>query len=346
MSITLTNGPVAAQVSSTTVSVALTGCVAGRGIICGIRLYSNTITVSSVTCTSEADLTVSTIMRGQSALSYPSFCFAYLPNITTNGDKTITCTFSSAVPGNAAGMFAMEVAGQEQSASFFDLQADAIAANPNNSVSLSPSVDHCFIVAQATSGVGDPTAGAGFTLITLANVGSFDSAEYQLDSGTAGARNVPFGSMSSGFHIAAASFKPTSATPLLSTYFLGSDISTGNWTNSATGSTPLYTAVDETVADDSDYIQSGSNPVADQCEMQFANVGTPSVNTNHTVSYRLSGTGSLSTVVALVQGTTVIASWTHSPTPSTFTTYNQALTAGQIASITDYSSLHLRVTAG
>lgn len=48
------------------------------------------------------------------------------------------------------------------------------------------------------------------------------------------------------------------------------DVSDGNWTDAA-GGTTLYASLDETSLDDADYIKSGINPVADICKLELSN---------------------------------------------------------------------------
>lgn len=63
-----------------------------------------------------------------------------------------------------------------------------------------------------------------------------------------------------------------------------SDISAGTWTPS-TGAT-LYGVLDETVADDSDYMTSAGAPVADTAEVKFAPMVDPVASTGHILRYR------------------------------------------------------------
>lgn len=65
----------------------------------------------------------------------------------------------------------------------------------------------------------------------------------------------------------------------------------------------------------------------------------------HFVRYRIGknvSSGTLNFTVSLMQGATQIAQWTHSNVSNTMTTYEQALTSGQISSITDTTDLRLR----
>lgn len=124
------------------------------------------------------------------------------------------------------------------------------------------------------------------------------------------------------------------------------DISAGGWSPSD-GSSPLYTMLDEASADDGDYIISPLSPaVAAVSEVKLATIADPAKSTGHTIRYRIGksavGGDTLNVTVKLVQGTTVIATWTHNDIGSVITTYEQTLSGGEADSITDYSDLRLR----
>jgi hypothetical protein len=123
-----------------------------------------------------------------------------------------------------------------------------------------------------------------------------------------------------------------------------SDVTLGSWTP-----TPLYPNIDEATVDDSNYITSGSNPVSDVCEVAFDILNDPSVSTGHIVYYRYRKAGNagkqVDLQVDLVQGTTVIATWTHTDIGVGIQQKSQTLTGTQADSITDYTDLRLRFTA-
>ena len=118
-----------------------------------------------------------------------------------------------------------------------------------------------------------------------------------------------------------------------------SDASAGTWTAS-TGS-DLYAMIDETVASDTDYI---STVNASTCEVALSTLSDPASSSGHIVRYRLSAEAG-GVTVRLRQGTTTIASWTHSPAPASLTTYAQTLSGGEADSITDYTALKLQFEA-
>lgn len=128
-----------------------------------------------------------------------------------------------------------------------------------------------------------------------------------------------------------------------------SDVTDGTWTDQA-GGTSLYAAIDETSADDADYIQSAMllSAASDTCEVLLDAASASSVDTDHTVRYRYrsQGAATMNLTVSLRQGaSTEIAAWTHTGVGSSFTDAAQALTTLQASNITDYSDLRLRFVA-
>jgi len=122
------------------------------------------------------------------------------------------------------------------------------------------------------------------------------------------------------------------------TVYPASDISAGNWTPS-TGIS-LYATINESPASD---VQYDSTPNASTMVVKLQAASSPGVSTGHIVNYRCQGAGILT--VDLMQGATVIATWTHNPAPAVYTTFAQAVTSLQAANITDYTDLRLRFAA-
>lgn len=141
-------------------------------------------------------------------------------------------------------------------------------------------------------------------------------------------------------------FLPSSIS--LTSYYLGTDITVSGWTTS-TGTGSLASMVDETSRDDTDYIQSAVNPVSDVAEIQFANVQTPSTNTNHTVSYVIKGDSGPTVGVSLIagDGATIVKSWSHTAGTS-FSRFDQTLSTTEANSwaAAGYPGSRLRITAG
>jgi hypothetical protein len=167
-------------------------------------------------------------------------------------------------------------------------------------------------------------------------------------AGATGDKTITNNSGSSPYTGLLISIQPPSG-PTTVNYYLGTDIAVGGWTTS-TGTGTLASMLNETVLDNTNYIKSALNPVSDLAEVKWANVNTPSTNTNHTVSYVIKGDASTQVVVSLIagDGSTVVKSWTHNPAPSTFTQYDQTLSTTEANSwaTAGYPNSRLRIVAG
>lgn len=137
--------------------------------------------------------------------------------------------------------------------------------------------------------------------------------------------------------VTSASFT-TSATPQI--LRPASVIAAGSWSPSTGAS--LTAVVDETTADDGDFAY--TDTAADVLNIAVDAGSDPASSSGHIVRYRIRGDGVSGITVALMQSATVIASWTHDPAPTSFTTFEQTLSGGEADSITDYTALRLRFT--
>jgi hypothetical protein len=124
------------------------------------------------------------------------------------------------------------------------------------------------------------------------------------------------------------------------------DISLGGWTDQDDGTTNIYQSIDEVTPSDLDYIKSSVNPTSDVVVIGLESKPAPIVDTGHVLRYRYrkEGSGTVNINVALMEGSSVIASWQHDDIGA-ITTAEQTLTELQAGSITDYSNLRFRVTA-
>lgn len=124
-----------------------------------------------------------------------------------------------------------------------------------------------------------------------------------------------------------------------------SDIATGGWLPSSGGD--LYAMLDETSADDGDYIYSPDNPTSQQFEVKLGTITDPAVSTGHTIRFRLQAINlDTNFDLDLVQGTTVLDSWTESVTVAAGVVQRERTLSGAVAdSITDYSNLRVRGVA-
>lgn len=206
MAIGLTAGPVTiGTLSSATHTITLTGTNSGDAVVFGIQWNSNTTTISSITCPGESDATL--IGSPVRAASGPQkgMQLAYLAALSSGGSKTFTITFSSA--GNCSA-FAAAFNGHD-SASFLDASTSNSTTSTNPSVTLTTGVNNALVVSMVNSNSGvQPTAGSGYTGISVTDTDGAAFGEYNLDVGTAGAKTVDYVHASSvNWTLYAASFK-------------------------------------------------------------------------------------------------------------------------------------------
>jgi len=124
-----------------------------------------------------------------------------------------------------------------------------------------------------------------------------------------------------------------------------SDITDGGWTTD-TGGNDLFTAIDEVTPSDLDYIRSEENPANDVAEVGLTNQAGGIV-APYKVRYRYMKTPGvqIDLVVDLVQGITVIATWTHTDISDSIVQVEQTLTAPEAANVTNVNDLRVRFTA-
>ncbi|MBI5145754.1 MAG: fibronectin type III domain-containing protein [Thaumarchaeota archaeon] len=133
-----------------------------------------------------------------------------------------------------------------------------------------------------------------------------------------------------------------------------SDISKGLWTDTSggNGNGIMYDEVNEVTQSNNNYAASrnlGSGTASDTWVAGLSGVNDPLVSNNHQVKYaykKSANSGStLRLAVTLLQGSTTIATWTHSNISSGWVLRTQTLTAAQTNTISDYANLRLQFTA-
>ena len=146
-----------------------------------------------------------------------------------------------------------------------------------------------------------------------------------------------------GYWVAGNVFAP--AGPTLQYARPSSDIATNGWTSSLGGA--LYAALDETAADDADYIYSPNNPTTEQFEVRLSVADDPLSSSNHTITVRLQAIGADTNFdLNLVQNTTVLDSWTENVSVAAgVVERSRTLSAAVADSITDYGNLRVRGVA-
>jgi hypothetical protein len=131
------------------------------------------------------------------------------------------------------------------------------------------------------------------------------------------------------------------------------DTTRDNWEEDDGGTTDIFDQIDETVADDADYIRTGLAPTSDVYVTKLTSVEDPVSSANHVVRYRYgkntTGGAQIDLIVQLRQGYTnegapgtLIAAQTHTdvgafPQAGSFT-----LSGAEADSITNYADLYLR----
>lgn len=127
------------------------------------------------------------------------------------------------------------------------------------------------------------------------------------------------------------------------------DTSVGAWATNAGGTTSLFATIDESVANDADFVRSELAPNASAYECSLSNIEDPVSSSGHVVRYRYAkdaaGGAQINLTVELRQGTTVIASATHTNISDTVTAGSITLSGAEADAITDYTDLRLRFIA-
>lgn len=247
---------------------------------------------------------------------------------SSSGADAASTTASATTSDSAT---AAEATGLRTAASDTATAAETVGAGTSGSDPGSATDTAGLATIAADTSTGGETAAAGSTATASDTAAGTDTAS---GVGTAAASDNAVGSD------AASTYTIAVMPPV-------SDVSAGGWTTNTGATTNLYAAIDEPTADDSDYIQSEPTPVNSPTVVALAAATDPGVSTGHVISYRyqMSGTGQIDLVVDLMQGGTVIASWTHTSIPASWVTASQTLSGAQADSITDYSNLRLRFTA-
>ena len=123
------------------------------------------------------------------------------------------------------------------------------------------------------------------------------------------------------------------------------DSADGGWSNQAGSQTNLYASIDETIADDADYISSSPGNNNDIVKLSLSDVSSVSNPTTVRYRYKKNAGGDPAPVnmqASLLQGSTVIASWQHDDIATSYTLAEQSLTSGQFSAISDLTNLFLQ----
>ena len=128
----------------------------------------------------------------------------------------------------------------------------------------------------------------------------------------------------------------------------------GSWLDEAGGSTSIYTHIDEASRDDADYIKTPLAPSSAVYVTKLSTVEDPVGNVNHIIRYAYqkdaTGGAQIDLTVQLRQAYvseaslgTLIHSEVHTNIPNGWTAGTFTLSAGEADTITDYTSLYIRL---
>jgi len=235
MAITRGVGPVySVQIfSSTSGNVVLNGTTAGRMLVIGIAWQDESAeaSITSITINGETNATLIAGSKAHTGSAGDHTQLAFHPNLTAGGNKTITVTFDQTV---FATFGVMEYAGQDTTTQP-DASNNAVASAADPTLSLTTVSANALIVALVTTQGGEPTAGAGYTLLGTRPNNSFkDEDEDLLDAGAAGAKTVNFTVAFGLYELSVASFKPAGGgggrtTKNTRAWGLGMELGMGIW---------------------------------------------------------------------------------------------------------------------
>jgi hypothetical protein len=134
------------------------------------------------------------------------------------------------------------------------------------------------------------------------------------------------------------------------------DLVNQSWTEDDGTTTDLFDQIDESVADDADYVQSALAPTSDVYAVDLGTLEDPVSSTGHVIRYRYkknaSGGAQIDLTVQLRQGYvnesslgTLIEEWVHTNISDTITAAAQTLGGTEADAITNYADLQLRFVA-
>ena len=130
----------------------------------------------------------------------------------------------------------------------------------------------------------------------------------------------------------------------------------GTYTDHSGGTTNIHTTIDESSADDNDYVKSVAAPSSAAAVFRLSDVNDPVSSSSHVIRVRarngVSGGKAVDLTVQLRQGYTnegsqgtLIATLTQASVASSFTDYSATLSGAEADAITDYADLSLRIVA-
>jgi hypothetical protein len=305
----------------------LKNTTAGRWVLAWARVnnpsYSiSEITVGGQTCVLSSEVTVGAAGRWRCGLV----------KLTSGGDKDVYFTGTFAAVNIGVG--AMEL---HDPFNDTDLSFGGSGAADANAVTITTIGANSFLIASMVGNMN------GETRVTtpgwvdapdFTNSATYERGAILFDSGAIGNKTVQYAMGADrvvAFEIGGALLDVRYGRP-------SSDELQGDWGASSGG--VLYPMVNEEVAEDTNHIYVFGQST---CEMGLSGVIDPLTSTFHTLKLRAkSDAGSASLRVTLLQGITQIAQWTQAIT-GTWVVYEFNLSGAQTDSITDYTTLKVRL---
>ena len=124
-----------------------------------------------------------------------------------------------------------------------------------------------------------------------------------------------------------------------------SDVTLGGWTNES-GGTSLFSSLNEASRSDVSLVRSVDNPANATFEVALSNPNALNDGTlNIVIGKGINNAIPIDQTVYLIQGTTTIASWVYGDVPYGPTLKTETLTGPQLAAISNFADLRIRVTA-
>lgn len=173
-------------------TLALTGCVAGRGLVACVT-WDSTATVSAATMSGETVTAIGSSFVLNGTVRQQWF---YVSALASGGSKTLSITWSAS-PVGFGGWIA------EYSDGFaLDVSATGTSgtSGTDKTIAIAPTVANCLLLAATGQGINDSnfTAAAGYTLLSNGastwygngGLSSYSLGVENLDSGAAGSRSI------------------------------------------------------------------------------------------------------------------------------------------------------------
>ncbi len=231
-------GPGTNTGASSTLVLPISGTTAGRMLVIAaawddVSFGEQTITTIDVNGQSATPI-ASTKFTRTTGMGDVSGQLAYLPTLSSGGDKTVIISFSAG--GTYSSGSVMEYAGQDPASQPDGTGIATTGVDVQASAPLTTINANALIVAFCCSNYAQPTAGGAYTLWgSFPNIGYYQEVEDKLDAGSAASKTIDFTDPTFGnWVISAAAFKPAAggggrAAKNTRGWGLGTELGMGIW---------------------------------------------------------------------------------------------------------------------